>query len=451
MDRQSRLRQLESQRRADRRRILLLVAALALVLVVWQQVRERAEAPAEETVRQAPETLVALPEIERARLEPVEDATPEDRVVLEPEPFQYLARMGVALLPAHLRHLGEPAIPFDRIEEESETLRGEAYRVRGELLHAETLRRTPEARPEFWCWIRDDQGHDVFFVSLQIPETLFAGDNYVVADGWFYKIYTQELPDPETGERRPVTAPLLIGPELRPSWRRAGPATEPDPSILRHVVDAEFGQATDLNAAALWHLMNIARTRAQDAEWLERMYAEAPALDLDLLQKLAREPELYRGKAMIVAGRCLARSVETKAAGENPLRLDWVTDGYLGSTELGAMPVHVFAPEESILSTRRIRHYLAWFLQIESYTDKEGNQRRAPVFVTASYREVETEPAPFYYQILWLFLGLIVSLGVFLAWMIRRDRERARALARERRARHSPGAGPEPPREAEGE
>ena len=62
-----------------------------------------------ETPVQSKEATVALPPVDKAALKTVKDETLSEQLILESDAFASLARMSRALLPGHLKAIGEPA------------------------------------------------------------------------------------------------------------------------------------------------------------------------------------------------------------------------------------------------------------------------------------------------------------------------------------------------------
>ncbi len=445
-ERQKKLREAQRLRRRDRVRLGLLLGGLVLVLVVYRAVgmHRSSEDGAPSAAPSPPiQSQVALPPVDHAALAAVHDARPEERIVLESEAFRGLAKMARALLPAHLRALGEPALPFDQLPEHASELRGKPFRLRGELLSAQIRRRQPGLPQEYWCWIRSEAGPEYFFVSLKIPDQLFGSENFVLTDGYFFKVYTQVL----DGES--VTAPLLVGRQLTPSFRRAAPVEKLDPVILAEVRDNPLGVDEGLDQTALWHLLGYAHTLAQDPKRLEAEFARAPEFTFQTLKELSIEPSLYRGKAFRIPGRVPADPGWrwSEVAGENPLRAQRLHYGYLGNLSFGDYPLLLVSADDYRIEGKEGRWFYGWFLELQGYVDKKDTPRRTPVFVVAGDEYQAPKPPPVYGQILWWFLGLALLVAGLLVVMIRRDRrksEEAAALLRKRRRERMAPLGPGP-------
>ena len=443
--RSERLRELRTAQAALRKRVILmvigLVGAIGLLLTLPKLAPPRALTPqAEEPIA----STVALPPVDAALLAEVRDGTPQERFVLEPEPFAYLARMSLALVPDHLRLLGEPAFPFATDAAESAELRARPFRLRGELLERRALTRMPGAPEEYWFRLRADDGHEFFFVSLRDLEEFRS--NYFRADGYFFKLYEGAVES--SGPR--VTAPLFVGRALEPSFRALPPATAVDPTQFADVRDAGFGNPSDLDPTALWHLLAVARHFREHPQAREQAFAGAPELTRTFVeQQLHETPDLFRGRPIAIPGQVVPNSVRYQVGEENPLRLEYVTHGYLGNLSLGKQPVHLIAPGKFPMvdpaGDRGQRRFYGWFLQFEVAIDAEDNVRLYPVFVVAdtTVTPVET-PAFMRRAVIGFFLAAALLAG-FMAFLVFRDKRQSARFSLERDARRRKRQAPAAP------
>lgn len=436
-DKQRKLEELRIRQKRDQVRLIALVVLLALVLVIYFMAGQRPEAPPDVAPTPDIASQIALPPVGELDLSTVADATPEQRVLLEAEPFRELARLARALLGAHLEALDEPAIPFERLPAEAAALRGGAFRLRGELRHAEPRVRAAGLPEETWCWIRDAGGRDCFYVSVNPPEEALAPGGWVLADGYFFKVYSQSI----GGQR--IEAPLLVGRQIVPSVPLAAPAEEIDLALLAEVRDDRFGDDRPLDPTGLWHLVGHAALAGADQARLRAEFAGAPELDMDLLRELAARPELFRGKPFRVPGRVPQdpRWTGSMPAGENPLRVRRLHAAWLGNTLVfGHNPIHLVAGDDYAFDAVEAQVYLGWFLQLKGYIDREDAPRRAPVFVIAGAEPAPPPPPSFLDRFMLVFIGCGAVLAALVYGLARRDRAQAQVAAqalRERRHRNA--------------
>ncbi len=430
-DRPKRLRQIKATHQKDRNRIVFLVVTLALVLIGYFQVGSATDEQSQTSKENGFETVISLPPINFELLAEVKDASDLDRRILEPEPLRHLAKMSQALHAGHLRSLKEPAVPFSEITNTPEKYRGQAYRIRGQVLNIDIATRRPGAPKEFWCQIRTDQGDEIIFASMQVPTELFGSENYVRADGFFLKNYSWQ----NDGEL--ITAPLIVGREIVPSSQLIENVSSVDSMLLNSVRDQAPGVNQELDQEALWHLLGHSRWLRDNPKELDSVFAKAPEMDFDFLAQLAAEPELFRGKAIQVPGRVPDNSSYRwgEIAGENPQRANWLRFGYLGNLAFSDHPILLVSTDEMDFGGNSARWYLGHFLQLKGYLDTKDTPRRAPVFVVSGFREAERSTPAIVGEMVWWFVVIGVSVLTFMFWAAARDRKSSQLAAEQVRKR----------------
>lgn len=405
-----------------RRRLILIgvsAAFLAAVLIFLQQKKTAGGGPvvADRTVEQA---QLALPELDESLLGQVRDGTLAEQVALEPEPFSHVVKFAQALLPSLLQRLDEPAFPFDADPAGAGALRGQPFRMRGLLLEGELLARTEDSPPEYWTVVRTDDGREFLHVSVMQPEYPFVKGDYVLADGYFYKRHSRLV----AGERKSL--PLFVGRELLMSVKQAEPAAAPDPLLLAQVEDPHITEDLPVDAAAMWHLANVARTLRDQPEALERAFADAPWLDVPLLAALNDTPEAFRGAPMRVGG-ILSRG-DTWPAGENPLRETAFSEAWIANSTFGDIRVMLRTPGRfDFNQVQGTWEFRGWFQQMWSYEATKGDRYRVPVFVFADARPLVGKTPEMVGQMTTVLLVIGAVMAVLLFVLVRRDRARASA------------------------
>lgn len=372
---------------------------------------------------------IQFPPVDLSIFEDVKDATNTDRVLLSSGPFEELLQISRALLPGHLDALESPRIPFDAIEQNSATLRGVPFRDRGKLLDLKIQQRVIDGPEETWALVETDEGKRYWFATLKQPEELFGtGGNFVVTDGFFYKLFTQSL----DGER--VTAPLLVGREIRPSVRRAEPAKQLDLGTLADVRDSDFYEKRPIEDAGYWHLMNFVETLQTEPDRIATEFERAEPLSRNTIKDLVAQPSLKRGRPYLIYGRTV--HAWNKANEENPTRLPFSSHSFLFKYELGDQYLRLVAPGSDSLNDIDLgTEMLAYFHKMWAYTDGNNQERRVPVFFVASFAEREIDKAPLEGQIVIAFIALFVVMLLGFTFLIRRDRKQAEAAAEGLRAR----------------
>ena len=431
-EKQRLLRELQRNQQRDKVKLVVMVVLLGTTLGIFFMAGEsKQEPPAVRDVEQI-RSQISLPPVNREVLALVADGTDEDRILLEPEPYRDLLKMAQALLPAHLEVLGEPAPPFAELPARSAELRGQPFRLRGVLKAIRTLKRPPSLAEESWSWIQTEDGQDCFLAALNPPEDAFEPGDFVLADGFYFKLYSQSF----DGQR--VVAPLLLGRQLRKSVVEAAPVEALDFVLLAEVEDNRLGTEGELDPSGLWHLLNHAEQLAADPERRAAAFADAPMLDLAGLTELARSPELFRGKPFQIPGRVPhePRFTGSAPAGENPVRFSRTYFGWLGNPLVfGQHPIHLVSGDYFQFTEEGARIYSGYFLQLKGYLDNQDQWRRAPVFVLVGDRVAPRGGPSIFGEFVWWFLGFACLLAGFVAWLARRDRAQAAVAARALRDR----------------
>lgn len=372
---------------------------------------------------------IQFPPVDLSIFDTVRDTSSTDRLLLESGPFLELLKISRALLPGHLDALESPRFPFENIEQNAATLRGVPFRERGKLLDLKIQQRVVDGPEETWALVETDEGNRYWYVTLKQPEELFgSGGNYVVTDGFFYKLYTHSSED----ER--VTAPLMVGREIRASVRKAEPLKELDLSVLADVRDADFYEDRPVEDLGYWHLMNFVETLQTDAERIAQEFEKAEPLSRSTLQVILNDPSLKRGRPYKIYGR----SVHSwnQANEENPTRLRFSSHSFLYKYELDDQYLRLAAPGKDSLNNLDLgTEMLAYFHKMWAYTDGKGQERRVPVFFVAAFAEREVQKAPLEGQIVLGFIALFVVMLLGFSYLIRRDRQQAEVAAEGLRAR----------------
>ena len=432
MNRRSELARQQAATGAILRRRLILIGVSTVVLLgavaFLQQKKNSGGSPLVED-RTVQETSLALPELDQVLLDQVRDGSLAEQVMLEPEPFAHVAKIAQALLPALLQRLGEPAFPFAPNPAASAPLRGKPYRMRGRLLEGAMIARTESSPAEYWTIVRTDAGEEFRHVSVMQPEYPFVQGDYVLADGYYYKQYSQ-LQD---GQRK--TLPLFVGRQLQFSVPVLEPATAPDPLFLSRVEDPHITEDLPVDLEAMWHLANVAQTLRNRPTELEAVFAQAPWLDVKTLAALNETPEAFRGAPLRIGG-ILSRG-DTWPAGENPLRETAYSEAWIANSTFGDIRVMLRTPGR--FDFNRVQgtwEFRGWFQQMWSYESTKGDRFRVPVFVFADAHPLVGRAPAMVGQMTGVLLTVATLMGALLFFLVRLDRartERSDRLIHERR------------------
>jgi hypothetical protein len=413
----------------DRLRLVFMAGGLlaAIAIFIWLRMGLDKKGDPDKVPEVGTQTQIGsdiqFPPVDMSIFEEVRDASTTDRLLLESGSFKQLLETSLGLLPGHLDALESPRFPFENIEKNAATLRGVPFRERGKLVDLKIQQRVVDGPTETWALVETDEGKRYWYVTLKEPEELFgSGGNYVVTDGFFYKLYTHSTED----ER--VTAPLMVGREIRPSVRRAEPVKSLNLGVLADVRDAEFFEVHPIEDSGYWHLMNFVETLQSDAPRIDTEFERAEPLSRSSLQVILEDPSLKRGRPYRIYGRTV--HAWNKANEENPTRLPFSSHSFLFKYELGDQYLRLVAPGKDALNNLGLgTEMLAYFHKMWAYTDGKGNERRVPVFFVASFTEREIEKAPLEGQIVLAFIALFVIMLFGFTYLIRRDRKQAEAAA----------------------
>lgn len=418
----------------DKKRLVFAVGGLVLCIAVLFMLNKKAQEAENQTNDQIDKTATEyterLPDLNHEVLSKVKDATEADQVILEPDAFQHLSTNTMIVIGSWYRVLGG-TFDFTKGLEEAPEMRGQLFRLRGELIDARPLTRLEGEEPEYWCHIRTDDGDDFFYVSIIMPTELFTNDNFVLADGYFFKHYRQKL----EGEWQ--TAPLFVGRKLTPSWRRTDPVSEPDMAMLANLKDHPIGTHNKLGLLnelpEMWHLANVAKTIGSNPELLAETIKDPIVLNYDTLKELSENPALNRGRIYKFGGQIVRDSASVVRVGENPLREEKISSAWVRNEYNGDVLVHVKAPGEFDFTKygQQPTVFHGYFLMLWAYLDTEDVPRRTPVFVVTDSFTEEPYTPPFAGQMVLMFLGVAIGIGALLFWLVQKDRQTSE-LARQK-------------------
>lgn len=439
--------ELEALTRRDRNRLVLLSVAAVLLAASYVGARlvgDRArEKEAESEPRIAAEAALqdglVIPAFDRQELlAEVEDATAEQRLSLANEALNALLIYSNFLTPRHYVELDARTVDASIVAElaaDPAPHRAKPFVVRGSLEDLGRRSRS-EKLDESYATLRLEDGARVHIAFVMPPPKDLAVGDFVHMDGLFVQNYRGAV------DGTLVEGPLFAGRAIERSYP---PVEALEHEALRQeliasVKDDELGDVTGEPFDALWKLMAFAQQRADEIDW-----NDAPELNTATLNGLASSGDAFRAFPFRLP---ISQNMGTytEAAGENPLRLDTVTRGWIGNFAwTGAVPViQWIAPFDAPqLADRYGKAKLltgrGFFLKNVYYEQNNRDPGRAPLFVMTSIDTfdppVDTRPA----QIALGMLGLVIGTIVLIWFLLRRDKKAAAelqaTLARRRRAR----------------
>jgi hypothetical protein len=432
-------------------RLKLITMSVGLVLVVaaYLTIQWRAStAPADDSHAPLGAGQLALPQLPPGTLEAFDDSTAEARVLLDRDGLEVLLAHVRQLTDAHLEQLAPPGLDGARAAElmaQPAAHRGEYYSVRGEVLSS-TESRDGGSRHRRAILALEDGTAVHALAPAREGETLEVGQ-WARLDGVFAKVFTDRLVPGTGADDDWRSGPLLVGARLLPSFPDFGPVTELPAELLTQVTDDTASAWEPMDEELRWRALAYARDLPEGAiDW-----TAATELEAAQMEQLLERPDLFRGQPFTVAVGLL-QHITRKRAGENPARLDAVTEGWLAKTTWSEQsPVLKFvAPGDQVqgLALGDRASLQAFFLRNESYLTATNVRRVVPVFVAHRVAPFVPPEDVWLHRIGLAFIGLTVVLSAVILTLVRRDQRRAASLQEQiterRRARRARTPAPRP-------
>lgn len=387
------------------------------------------------------------------------DNRPEDRVLLPTEITDPVTNYVTGMTDGQFHALGLSTLDGPlrtALEEAPAEHRGEAYRVRGKLEDIKSRKR-PDGKTEFRGWLRDEDGNALHFISMATPEEMTLTGS-VRMDGLFLKLHSAEGHEGEW-----VHGPLFIGARLVNSYAPYK-AEDITPAQLMASLD-RVKDDTALDSSGLsgpvfdaqWRLMEFAKSDAYKAiDWEN----DAVELTNDVMADILTEGTRWhyrtagdkdpaqindrRNELPVLAGDMVPipirlpisrnMGINTKDPGENPARLDTITEGWIGNmswtNQAGVIYFLMGAdrPDLTDRSAARLVQGRGFFIKNHNYMSKDKGTRTAPFFVFTEmelFTPVESRSA----QDLMLVIMIVtlILIGAF-PILLMRDRKKSKEL-----------------------
>jgi len=420
----------------DKRRMLIMAFALVVLVIGYFYSESKGneyEQNAQLGLPGTPEDQVAyvqLPEIDAEAIDAlVSDTTEEARVLLEREAVDLLYPIARNLTDAHFEELNATELDEARVAEllaNPSAARGQAFTARG-WLGPTRLRKPGGGRPNevHGLVVLEDYTPVYFIVAEDSSFTKpFQETDFVRLDGLFLKAFNDE--DAENpGEW--IQGPLLVGPGLQRSYRNLGEVTRLPLDTFVDVQDDDLREGiTGIPHSALWTLLAFARDR--DLESFD--WEGIPELTNEVAIEMLQDGSEWRGRAFrMPVLKVLA--IWERTPGENPARMDKVTEGWIGSwTWTGEAKVLRFAMPGDQHGIREGDEITGSgvFLKNYAYEPGKGGMRVSSMVVLDTLEKFD-RPVDTSMDTMWAFVmggtGIMVALLVYL---VTRDRKRANEL-----------------------
>lgn len=426
----------EALARRDKRRILIMLAALIMLAMSYGWARYQQAQRADDDLLARPEAdepieqtrLYVPPFQDRSAVEKINDGKRLSRLTPDTEALPPVLRYTSALTSQHYIELdSQPldAATASTLQQAPADHRLEPYWVRGEVidLHSRSLKEASEGV----AWqgtLRSDQDVELHFVVDRNPakDNLTKG-SFVRAEGLFLQLYSTEV------GAQWIDAPMLVSGKLLPSYPLLALNEALDTPALLNIIDDDVDNQQGVPFDAQWELMAKALQDEGQVDW-----ENAPTLDGEMLNKIFEDGETYRGHPFVIP---ISKNMDTRtyAAKENPLHLGSISSGWIGnytwSGKAGLVKwvapfvnpdLHHWEDSAKLVKGR------GFFLKNLLYQSRDGNPGRAPFFVLQDL-EVHTsvpDRTPMY--ILWGMFGITGFLSVLIVFLLRRERKSAQRL-----------------------
>jgi hypothetical protein len=476
------LERAEREARREKRRLIFFSVMLALLVIAYVasnlQQGKQADRQAELVGTDEPEfveTVAVEPFDMTLVADQIRDDTLEERVLVKAAAIDPVADYVDGKNDAYFHALGRRDLDGDAraaLAAAPGEHRGEVYRVRGRLEEIKS-RDLPDGRRQYRGWLRGEDGEVTHFATMGVPDEVIYGD-WMRLDGLFVQLHRVEDHDGVWAE-----GPLLVGASLVTSYAGFAPDEITSDALRREldaIVDDTARSSTGLDGRvfdAQWRLLAFIRSEAygeidwerdaveltnetmaailkDGASWRYRLAGqpdprlapgpdgERPALAEDLIPVPIRLP-ISRNMG-----------INTISPGENPSRIEEITEGWIGNTtwtnQAGVLyfVLPESRPDLSDMNEARLLTGKGFFLKNHNYESKDLGTRTAPFFVFSELEVYEPQPSFLAQHILWVVVGITLLLVTLFPVLLMRDRKRSlqlqQDLARRRQARRRKAA-----------
>ena len=411
---------------ANENQKLLFMSAMALLLIgalvtMKSGAGDTEEKLASDAGQQEPAKDISIPALDINILNAlVSDRTEESRVIQEEEGREFLLNYTAKLADAHYRALNATVLTADtnsQVLADPNAWRGRALRMRGYIQELREKAR-PNGGKYFTGTMTLDDGSSGHFVVTRLDNKDMREGSSVRIDGIVMKVFRGEIGDGW------IEAPLVVGRLAARSFpalytEENGEFTETE---LAHIVnDDMLNGIGSLPFEEKWKLLGRAAYSADKVNW-----SETEILDRELLAKLLENGDSYRGVPLrLPLDGVAVLNTSTDRVGENPARIDRVTDGWIAETSwLSTVPaVHFLGPFDIDypVNDHTVAVGKGFFFKNLAYESTDAGLRRAPVFVLTNLDELRRGEENMVTYLTYLVFGVCVSIGALIFFLLKRD------------------------------
>lgn len=478
----------ERETKREKKRMILFTLALVFLIVAYLASTLQGDkqfAKENQAVGQAEEQFVetvAVDEFDMSVVaDKIRDDQPEERILLPAEITDPVANYVFGKRDAHFAAMGVVDLTSDQrtaLDADPAAHRGEPYRVRGRLEEIKS-RELDNGRTEYRGWLRDGAGLVTHFVAMGVPDEIIFGD-WMRLDGLFLKLHRAEDHDGVWAD-----GPLLVGAELVASYP-AFQADELTPQMIERellaIADDTAKGATGLDGRvfdAQWRLINFAQTEAYaQIDWENDAVELTNETMTEILKdgaswrmRKAGQPDPRAPKAADGSQPPLGADfvplpirlpisrnmgINTFNPGENPSRIDEITEGWIGNTTWTNQASVIYfvlpeyRPDLTDMDDARLLTGKGFFVKNHNYESKGHGTRTAPFFILTELETYTPKPSFLAQNIMWGMVGITLLLVGLFPFLLMRDRKKAAALQqdlarrRQERRRRVTGATEQP-------
>jgi len=428
----------------ETKRMRWMVFAFALVVATFvvtlrnenARRREVAELESRRQELAAPPTVVVTPEIDGAALDGLaRDGTPAERVLIETAALARALRDTLPISDALFAPMGGSELDAARAAQLvgddaalRKAARGVLFRSYGWLETLERREAVADVPGHLFGRLRQEDGTRVAFAVRNGPERVLLDGDFVRVDGVFVEALRIDA------AQGWLDLPLLVGPRVIASFPRLLAPPELEPLLFADVTDDSMADLTGMPFDAYWEL--VAYVRGLDGSTID--WAAAPLLDREGMAELALDSSAFRARPVRIPVSQVMDCYEL-AQPENPLRLERMSEGWLGNEAwFGSVQGLVkFVSPALDLGVRRHDQVTArgFFLKRLAYETAEAGIGVAPFVVLHRIEPWHEPESTTWRTLLMSFGGLMLFLCGLLVFLLRRDQRRSTELQAELSAR----------------
>jgi len=456
----------EREAKREKRRLIFFSVALLLLIFAYAASGlqgDKQDSRLDQAIGQSEEQFIETIVVEDFDIsvvaDKIRDADPADRILLPADITDPVANFVYGKKDAHFAAMGVVALEAEQraaLDSDPSAHRGEPYRVRGRLEEIKS-RELDNGRTEYRGWLRDGAGLVTHFVAMGVPEEIIFGD-WMRLDGLFLKLHRSEDHNGEWAD-----GPLLVGAELVTSYP-AFQADELTPKMIERelsaISDDSAKGATGLDGRvfdAQWRLINFAQTEAYaQIDW----ETDAVELTNETMTEILKDGASWRmrkaGQPDPRAERAADGSlpalgddlvplpirlpisrnmgINTFNPGENPSRIDEITEGWIGNTswtnQAGVIyfVLPEYRPDLTDMDDARLLSGKGFFVKNHNYESMGHGTRTAPFFVLTELETYTPKPSFLAQNIMWGMVGITLLLVGLFPFLLMRDRKKSAAL-----------------------